>query len=193
MNKSDIKRDKILSAAVEVFSKEGYHNAKITKIAEIAGIAAGSVYLYFVNKEHLLEEILVRSWSKIDMELLRLEQDSSLSASGKIAKMSDFIVDLVFDSRSIASMILHEQRFWSNASNKRLNDIVNNAKDTFKKIIVDGMKNEDFRANIIPSLAATFLIGGLWHQMEYWAEHFDDYNKDIMRSQASEFLISCLK
>lgn len=48
------KSDAILKAATEVFAETGYHNASISKIAKIAGIADGTIYLYFDNKEDIL-------------------------------------------------------------------------------------------------------------------------------------------
>jgi TetR/AcrR family fatty acid metabolism transcriptional regulator len=48
------KSEAILKAATEVFAETGYHNASISKIAKIAGIADGTIYLYFDNKEDIL-------------------------------------------------------------------------------------------------------------------------------------------
>lgn len=50
------KFQRILDAAVEAFAQYGYHKCQVAKIARIAGVADGTIYLYFKNKE----EILVR-------------------------------------------------------------------------------------------------------------------------------------
>ena len=47
------KRRAILDAAMGVFSRKGYHAASIQEIAEEAGVAKGSVYLYFKSKDEL--------------------------------------------------------------------------------------------------------------------------------------------
>ncbi len=47
------KRSNILNAAATVFSKDGYHQAKVEDIARTAGIGKGTIYLYFENKRHL--------------------------------------------------------------------------------------------------------------------------------------------
>lgn len=51
--KKEEKRSKILDAAATVFSKEGYHQAKVEEIARMAGIGKGTIYLYYENKRHL--------------------------------------------------------------------------------------------------------------------------------------------
>ncbi|MCX7570043.1 TetR/AcrR family transcriptional regulator [Tumebacillus sp. DT12] len=56
--KNSEKYEAILSAAVKVIGQAGYHNAPISKIAREAGVADGTVYLYFKNKEDILISIL---------------------------------------------------------------------------------------------------------------------------------------
>src|SRR5215210_2914895 len=48
------KRERILRAAVDVFADHGYFNAKVAQIAKAAGVADGTIYLYFDGKEDLL-------------------------------------------------------------------------------------------------------------------------------------------
>ncbi len=48
------KRTRIVDAAVEVFARKGFNQARISDIAEGAGVADGTIYLYFRNKEDLL-------------------------------------------------------------------------------------------------------------------------------------------
>src|SRR5438132_4385731 len=48
------KRHRILRAAIDVFAKSGYFNAKVSEIAKAAGVADGTIYLYFDGKEDIL-------------------------------------------------------------------------------------------------------------------------------------------
>ncbi|CAA7601630.1 Bacterial regulatory proteins, tetR family [Acididesulfobacillus acetoxydans] len=45
---------RILDAAVEAFAEVGYHQCQVSKIARLAGVADGTIYLYFKNKEDIL-------------------------------------------------------------------------------------------------------------------------------------------
>jgi AcrR family transcriptional regulator len=56
----DFRTDQILDAATVVFGKLGYANASIERIAEEAGVARSTVYVYFPNKELLLNHCLAR-------------------------------------------------------------------------------------------------------------------------------------
>jgi TetR/AcrR family fatty acid metabolism transcriptional regulator len=54
------KRDVILRAAIDVFAERGYFNAQVADVARAAGVAAGTVYLYFRSKDDLLISIFER-------------------------------------------------------------------------------------------------------------------------------------
>ena len=54
------RRSQILEAAARVFSEKGFHRATIRDVAEAAGIADGTIYNYFENKDALLLRILDR-------------------------------------------------------------------------------------------------------------------------------------
>ncbi|MCG8423715.1 MAG: TetR/AcrR family transcriptional regulator [Proteobacteria bacterium] len=51
--KSDAKRTAIVEAALRLFSDYGYRRTSVADVADAAGIAKGTVYLYFDNKESL--------------------------------------------------------------------------------------------------------------------------------------------
>ncbi len=55
------KREAILRAAIRVFAHNGYFNSKVADIASEAGVADGTVYLYFKSKEEILHSIFDRS------------------------------------------------------------------------------------------------------------------------------------
>src|ERR1700683_1658680 len=48
------KRERILHAAVRVFAKKGFHATRVSEVAKAAGVADGTIYLYFRSKDELL-------------------------------------------------------------------------------------------------------------------------------------------
>src|SRR5688572_22871601 len=68
--KSD-KRDALLRAAIETFSARGFFNAQVADVARAAGVAAGTVYLYFRSKDDLLISIFERTMSDAIAECRR--------------------------------------------------------------------------------------------------------------------------
>jgi len=72
------KRDTILRAATRVFARNGYFNSKVADIASAAGVADGTVYLYFKSKEEILHSIFDRTM-----------EDAIAAGRELIAKISD--------------------------------------------------------------------------------------------------------
>jgi len=66
----------ILEAAVRAFSRHGYHNCTVAQVAREAGVADGTIYLYFRGKEDLLisafRHVLERILDELDRELARI-------------------------------------------------------------------------------------------------------------------------
>src|SRR5215471_15934894 len=71
-------REKVLSAAVELFAEYGYHAASMRDIARIAGIKAASIYHYYVNKQALLVEIMETHMLRLNANLEQIvcQQDT---------------------------------------------------------------------------------------------------------------------
>src|ERR1700738_2444364 len=77
------KRRRILDAAVRVFAQEGFYNAKVARIAEVAGVADGTIYLYFKSKDDLLISLFEDRMERVN-ENLREALASSPSATDRL-------------------------------------------------------------------------------------------------------------
>lgn len=88
----DGRRKQILQAAARVFADRGYHGARISDVAEEAGVAYGLVYHYFGNKEGLLREIFESNWRFFAKAI---EQIATVDASSqeKLRQIVEFIVN----------------------------------------------------------------------------------------------------
>lgn len=62
------KRDLILRAATRVFAQNGFFQSQVADVARVAGVAAGTVYLYFKGKDDLLVSIFEKSMSEVIAE-----------------------------------------------------------------------------------------------------------------------------
>jgi AcrR family transcriptional regulator len=63
------KREAILRAAVKVFARKGYFNSKVADIAGEAGIADGTVYLYFKSKDEICIRCSIRQWKGLSRKV----------------------------------------------------------------------------------------------------------------------------
>jgi TetR/AcrR family fatty acid metabolism transcriptional regulator len=77
------KRARILEAAVQAFSREGYHQTRISDIAKAANVADGTVYLYFASKAELLSTIFEDRMERF----LQVGRDEVARIDGALAKL----------------------------------------------------------------------------------------------------------
>src|SRR5512147_2146981 len=69
--KGSDKRADVLQAALELIAERGFHGAPMAEIAERAGVAAGTIYRYFENKDVLIAELYRELETEISVFLQR--------------------------------------------------------------------------------------------------------------------------
>ncbi len=75
--RSEDKRHTILRAATKLFSDEGL-NASTSKIAKVAGVAEGTVFIYFANKDELLNQLYLELKGQLRFALAQFPESMSL-------------------------------------------------------------------------------------------------------------------
>jgi len=63
--KAEDKHKKILKAAIKVFAHNGFYSSKVSEIAKVAGVADGTIYLYFKSKDDILISLFEEEMEKI--------------------------------------------------------------------------------------------------------------------------------
>lgn len=86
------KRERIIGAALNCFYENGFNDAKISDIAAKAGVADGTIYEYFANKEDLLFSITTEKWKEVK-EMLTWHLGGIQGALNKIRKYIWFCLD----------------------------------------------------------------------------------------------------
>lgn len=81
---SDKTRDKILTVATKLFGRYGFNKTSMDEIAKIARKAKGSLYYHFHSKEVLFTEVVKKEMAILREELIKVIQNSSLSATEKL-------------------------------------------------------------------------------------------------------------
>jgi TetR/AcrR family fatty acid metabolism transcriptional regulator len=101
-----MKKDLISKHALDVFARDGYHNAKVKDIAKASGIAVGTIYIYFKSKEEILEYIFHTEFEKDSNYLDTLEKED-INPIDKIKKYLEYKYDCVQENPNIIKVIMH--------------------------------------------------------------------------------------
>ena len=81
--RSGEKRERILRAAIRVFAKKGFYATRVSEIAGAAGIADGTIYLYFKNKDAILVSIFEEQLGRL-VEVLEREIEAADTTEQRI-------------------------------------------------------------------------------------------------------------
>ncbi len=154
------KRERILRSATKIFARKGFYNAKISEIAREAGVADGTIYLYFKNKDEILITIFEESVGEIIRRFRKRLQEIPDPAD-QIREFSRLHLEIVKTNPDLASVLQLElrqsNRFIKEYAGTSLNDYLNIIGD----IIQNGQKHNVFREDVHPGIAKRMLFGAL--------------------------------
>lgn len=104
------KRNLILKAAIEVFAKKGYNEASVTDVARRAGIASGTVYLYFQNKVDLFVNTMRTVIGKRLAEIQAVVSLEETAADKLLSFITENINHFTQDKDSVRFMVVEWRR-----------------------------------------------------------------------------------
>jgi TetR/AcrR family fatty acid metabolism transcriptional regulator len=162
------KRRRILDGAVQVFSRSGFFNSKVAHVAREAGVADGTIYLYFKNKEDLLIQVFIDTMeTTISRQLAALE--GLTDPSEKLQSFIHVHFDVVKDNPNLAEVLTVELR--QSAKFMRGNDLrlFGQYLGIIASIIEEGQEMGVFARQISARSAARAVFGALDELQLEWA------------------------
>ncbi|HEX8251690.1 MAG TPA: TetR/AcrR family transcriptional regulator [Thermoanaerobaculia bacterium] len=161
------KRERILRAAVDVFAEHGYFNAKVAQIAKAAGVADGTIYLYFDGKEDLLITIF-REHTRNYLHTLEQQLANVNRAEERLRIAVRHHLETLGRDRALAVVsqveLRHSLKFMSLFSQQEVADYLN----VIRKIVEQGQQEGSFRRTVHPQLGAKFVFGVLDEMVTSW-------------------------
>jgi TetR/AcrR family transcriptional regulator, fatty acid metabolism regulator protein len=103
------KRERILAAAERIFARHGFFAAKVSDVAKEAGVADGTIYLYFKNKDDLLISLFERRMQQVN-ETLKTAVSKFKSPREQLRSFVKAYLQLVHDEPTAAEVLTIELR-----------------------------------------------------------------------------------
>jgi TetR/AcrR family transcriptional regulator, fatty acid metabolism regulator protein len=165
--RTDDKRQRILDAAVQVFARKGFFASRISDVANAAGIADGTVYLYFENKDNILIKLFDEVMGE-HIEAARLEVRKASDAATGLRVIADHHLGLLGRNPDLAVVFQVEVRqstkfmeLFTASWLKEYFDIVEGA-------IEAGQKEGSIRKDLSRKLATHAFFGALDALVTSW-------------------------
>jgi TetR/AcrR family fatty acid metabolism transcriptional regulator len=152
------KKEQIRQAAIAVIAREGFHTATTDKIAAAAGVAVGTIYNYFKNKEDILNHIFQVEYEKRAAFFARL-QEQDIHPLEKIRAILTMHFAEVRENPELVRVILEEKGF-SRRYYQQGPDGNKGLQAFLERIIREGIGQGKLR-DCDPAMVATVLFGAI--------------------------------
>lgn len=161
------KREALLRAATRVFARRGFFNAQVADIARLAGVAAGTVYLYFRSKDHLLCSIFEQTMREA-IDEGRAALSGIPDPVGRLREIARLHLDRLGRDRDLAIVFQVELRqstkYMQRFSSTLLQEYLAMIRDT----IAAGQADGSLRADVHATVAAKIFFGALDEMATNW-------------------------
>ncbi|MEM9071840.1 MAG: TetR/AcrR family transcriptional regulator [Myxococcota bacterium] len=179
------KRERILLAATKVFAQNGFYATRVSEIAKAAGVADGTIYLYFENKDDVLISIFQDRIGRL-LKILGKVVEEETTVEARVRRIVELQLGLLEDQRDLAEVITVNLRQSSRLLKQYAAPLFIQYLELMAKVIADGQKEGVLRDDIHPKVAARVLWGGLDGIALTWA--LGEKSEPVkLRKAASQF------
>jgi len=183
------KRQAILRAAISVFARCGYFNSKVADIAREAGVADGTVYLYFKSKEEILHSIFDRSVEEA-LDAARKRVQRLTDPREKLRQIAHMHLERLGADRDLAVVFQVELRgstkFMEQFSAAGFAEYLTLIRSTFE----EGQRAGLFRTDLNARVVAKVLFGALDEMATNWILSKRRYKLAPMADQVLDIFLN---
>ncbi len=161
------KPQQIIDAAIRVFARTGYYNSRVSDIAREAGIASGTIYLYFPTKDEILVTLFREKMAQW-VALVRREIGTERGAEAKIRKLVALHFTVLEGDPDLAEVVQVElrqgQKFFRGASAHEVSAYF----DLIGSVLQEGIAAGQIRPDLPVKIATKMLFGAMDQMATSW-------------------------
>jgi TetR/AcrR family fatty acid metabolism transcriptional regulator len=187
------KHEQIIQAAIKVFAKKGFYNAKVSEIAREASVADGTIYLYFKNKDDILISLFEE---RMDLLIRQMREELSKVAD-PLEKIRIFVAQHLLrlrEDKHLAEVLQVELRQSSKFMRRYVPVKFLEYLDLIGEIIEEGKAKGVIQKDISPAIAKRAVFGALDEMSLYWVlAKKPKYSLEQCMTQISQIFIQGLR
>lgn len=165
----------IVDAAVKVIAQNGYHSSQVSKIAKEAGVADGTIYLYFKNKEDILVSVFENKMGQFINQIAEAIKEKK-DANEKLRTLIYMHFSQLSENRYLAIVTQLELRQSNLTLRREINAVLKPYLKVIDSIVSEGMEAGLFRSNLSVPLVRQMIFGTLDETVTNWVMQDEKYN-----------------
>ena len=192
MKRDRPKYKQIVDAAVVVIAENGFHQAQVSKIAKEAGVADGTIYLYFKNKEDILISVF-REKMAIFVNNVEVIMKNDIDTSEKLFRMIDNHFRVLHEDRQLAIVTQLELRQSNKELRFRINEVLREYLVLLDAILKEGIDNGMLYAELDIRLARQMVFGTIDETITSWVMNDQKYELMKLTPEVHRLIMNALK
>lgn len=185
-------RERLINAAVRVFSRNGFYKASMDDIAAEAEVAKGTLYYYFKNKSELFKTVVVEGINFLTDDLVKVVNNSDDLIENIIKALIKKNIDFYLEYYELTNIVLNEI---TNGIDEDVLSEIRNAKDRYINFLA-GLLSEGYNQGIIRysdfKMTAAGMIGMIDGVCKYYLRSVNHVDKERMIEYTSNMIIKGL-
>jgi AcrR family transcriptional regulator len=153
-------REKIIRSALKIFAQKGFFKTTVDDIAQATGVAKGTVYLYFKNKQDLYVATIDESFSRATATLAAIEAKAT-KPSEKMEEIANYFIEYIKHLKTTYMLFTFENINLKGKTLKQMHTVIEPKIQAMiqiiSNIIKSGIQNNEFR-KVDPKVAALYFI-----------------------------------
>ena len=182
------KYKQIIDAAVVTIAENGYHQAQVSKIAKQAGVADGTIYLYFKNKEDILVSLFQEKMGQFIEKLEDVIRGKN-TASEKLLLLIENHFRILSGDQNLAIVTQLELRQTNKELRKQINNVLKGYLQLVDKILQEGIESGEFNPNMDVRLARQMIFGTIDETVTTWVMNDQKYDLPSLAPKVHQLLI----
>ena len=178
----------ILEAAIKVFARQGFYQSTVAQIAREAGVADGTIYLYFKNKDDILVQFFnYRTKQVFDRFRAAVNQtDNSLDKLRNLIRrhLMEFQQD-----RNMAVVYQVETHQSSRLAEAQIREMSQMYQDLVSEIVESGQQEGSIRRDLYVGLVKRFILGAVDEVINTWLHSDKNYDLVSMADPLVELFV----
>lgn len=188
-----MKRDKpkykqIIDAAVVVIAENGYHQAQVSKIAKQAGVADGTIYLYFKNKESILISLFEEKMGNFT-EKIREKIEGNPDAISKLLTLVKTHFHEMSKDLYLAIVMQLEVRQTNIDLRLKINEVLKEYLHIIDSILIEGVNEGLFDQQLDIRTARQMIFGTIDEVMTHWVMTGQNQDLESKADKVHQLLI----
>ncbi|HET7579037.1 MAG TPA: TetR/AcrR family transcriptional regulator [Bacillales bacterium] len=188
LKKNQPKYKKIIDAAVVVIAEHGFDQAQISKIARQAGVADGTIYLYFKNKEDLLISLFREKMGQF-IEHIENQIADKPTIEEKLFTMIEVHLRQLSADYRLAIVTQLELRQSNKGLRAKIGEVLKRYLAVIDDILDEGIKQGVFDTHLEVRLARQMIFGTLDETVTNWVLNDRKYNLTSLAGPVHHLLI----